>query len=150
ISYNQFTEPGSATIDGEEIKYWAELIKAKEAEIFAKYEHKYWGEYAGITHNKFGKGDAWYIGCYTSKEELKKVYKKAFDISEDLPEWPVIVRNGINPSGEKLHFIFNYSQNEESIICKYDKAMNIFDEKTYVKGDKISLRDYDLVVLKEV
>ncbi len=150
ISYNQFTEPGTATIDGEEIRYWAELVNVKEAEIFAKYEHKYWGEYAGITYNKFVKGDAWYIGCFTSKEELKKIYKKAFSISEDDPKWPLIVRSGINPSGEKLHFIFNYSQNEESIICKYEKAMNIFDEKTYAKGDKISLRDYNLVILKEV
>ena len=43
--YNQFTEPGTAKVNGETIEYFAELLNPKDCEVLAKYEHKYWGEY---------------------------------------------------------------------------------------------------------
>jgi len=150
MTYNQFTEPGTTTIDGQPVKYWAELLNAKSAQVFESYEHKYWGQYAGITYNRYGSGEAWYIGCYTTKEELKKVYKKAFGLSDNQEEWPVIIRSGQNKNGDKLHFIFNYSQDTVNVICKYTEVESLFDSKIYKKGDNISLKDFDVVILREL
>lgn len=150
MTYNQFTEPGTTTIDGQPVKYWAELLNAKSAQVFESYEHKYWGQYAGITYNRYGSGEAWYIGCYTTKEELKKVYKKAFGLSDNHEEWPVIIRSGQNKNGDKLHFIFNYSQDAVNVMCKYTEVESLFDSKIYKKGDNISLKDFDVVILREL
>ena len=77
MSYNQFTEPGKTKITGRPVKYFAELLKPEGAETLAGYEHKYWGTYAGITRNSREKGKAYYIGCYTDKDVLKDILRKA-------------------------------------------------------------------------
>lgn len=43
MSYNQFTEPGTAVLKGQKVQYFAELLKTEGAESLGNYEHKYWG-----------------------------------------------------------------------------------------------------------
>ncbi|MFR5152844.1 MAG: beta-galactosidase trimerization domain-containing protein [Ruminococcus sp.] len=38
------------------------------AEVLASYEHYNWKDYAAITRNHYGKGQAVYIGCMTDEE----------------------------------------------------------------------------------
>ena len=104
MSYNQFTEPGKTKILGRPAKYFAELLKPEGAETLAGYEHKYWGKYAGITRNCRGEGKAYYIGCYTDKDVLKDILRKAAEDAGVCTEaaqyaWPVTVRQGVNQYG---------------------------------------------------
>lgn len=154
ISYNQFTEPGKITLDGKKVEYWAELLNLEGAESLYKYEHKYWGKYSGITRNKFGKGHAYYVGCYTEKELLKEIYKKAMEDAElvdEIPavEWPIVIKNGENSLGKKLHYILHYSQENNELNCPYDNVNDILTDKVYKKGDVISLHDWDVIILEE-
>ena len=154
ISYNQFTEPGKTTLDGKKVEYWAELLNLEGAESLYKYEHKYWGKYSGITRNKFGKGHAYYVGCYTEKELLKEIYKKAMEDAElvdEIPavEWPIVIKNGENSLGKKLHYILHYSQENNELNCPYDNVNDILTDKVYKKGDVISLHDWDVIILEE-
>lgn len=153
ISYNQFTEPGKTTIDGRKIEYWAELLKLEGAESLYNYEHKYWGKYSGITRNGFGKGYAYYIGCYTEKDLLKEIYKKAMEdakLIDEIPEvsWPIIIKNGYNSLGKNLHYILHYSEENNKLKCPYDNVKDIFTGKVYKKDDVISLRDWDVIILE--
>ena len=56
MTYNQHTRPVNVTVAGAEARYWMELLNPTTAETMAHYEHKYWGKYAAITRNAFGKG----------------------------------------------------------------------------------------------
>lgn len=154
ITYNQFTEPGKATIDGNKVEYWAELLNLEGAESLYNYEHKYWSKYSAITKNKYGQGYAYYIGCYINKEIIKEIYINAFktaDLLKDIPKvsWPVIIRNGENSKGNKLHYVLHYSEENNILKCPYDNVKDILTGKCYKKDDIISLHDWDVKILEE-
>lgn len=154
MSYNQFTEPGRTKLMGRELKYFAELLKPEGAESLADYEHKYWGKYAGITKNAYGEGKAYYIGCYTEKEILKEILERAAadaGIREPGMEnrWPVILRQGINRYGRRICYVLNYSEEERTIRCPWDKVTDLLTGEVFSMGDEISLGDWNLRILEE-
>ena len=153
MSYNQFTEPSRVKVQGKSINYWAELIKVEGAECLAAYEHPYWHQYAGITKNSYGKGTAYYIGCYTDKETLKEIYQKAVvsaNLQDSLPNvvWPLIIRQGLNAAGKKLYYIFNYSENNMTFEWPYGTVTDIFTGKTICQGELIQCTDWGVNVLE--
>lgn len=152
MSCSQYTDPGKTRIKGRQVQYLAELLIPDEAESMADYEHKYWGIYSGITRHSYGKGFAYYIGCYTEKDVLKDLYKAALsDASVPAPEltWPVTVRSGVNQEGALLHYILHYSEDNRTISCPYEDVTDILTGKTYKKGEPISLKDWDVLILEE-
>ncbi len=152
MSYNQFTEPGRAKVNGEEIKYFSELLKPTTAEALYSYEHPYWKNYAAVTKNSYGAGTAVYVGAYLSKNLLKKVYKEALEaagISLCGEAWPVIIRSGVNERANKVHYILHYSEENREIICPYEGTCDLLTGKQYQKGDTILLKDWDVCVLEE-
>jgi beta-galactosidase len=154
LTYNQFTNPGRTRVKGKPVQYFMELLKPEEAEVLANYEHRYWEKYAALTRNKYGNGVAYYIGGFLEKEELKKIYELAVSdakIHQVFPsiQWPVIVRSGINGEGKKLHYIFNYSEDKQSVICPYEQVKDLLTGTEYKKDDTIILSDWNLVVLEE-
>ena len=155
VSCNQYTEPGRTKLEGRPVRYIAELLKTDEkgkTEILAKYEHKYWGAYAGITRHRYGSGSAYYVGCYTDKEILKEVYKKAAGDAEipvpDL-EWPVIIRSG-KVQDRTVHYILHYSEEDRTVSCPFRAARDLISGREYHAGDEISLKDWDALALEEV
>lgn len=154
MSYNQFTEPGKTRLRKEPISYFAELLKTEGAESLGNYEHKYWGQYAGITRNSYGQGAAYYIGCYTSKTILKEIFKRA---AEDAGireagmqyQWPVIVRQGKNQRGKKISYILNYSEDQQNIPCVWKKAKDLLTGNTFQEGENIFISDWNLRILEE-
>lgn len=152
MNYNQFTDPGKACVGGEKVQYFMELLNPEKAEKIAGYEHPYWGKYAGITKNRFGKGSAFYIGCYTDKKLLKDLYRKAAQEAHiSIPEysWPVTIRSGEIQDGRKLHYILHYSEEKQDILCLYEKAKDILTGKLYRKQDPIHLSDWAVLILEE-
>lgn len=155
VSCNQHTEPGRTKLEGRPVRYIAELLKTDEkgkTEILAKYEHKYWGAYAGITRHRYGSGSAYYVGCYTDKEILKEVYKRAAGDAEipvpDL-EWPVIIRSG-KVQDRTVHYILHYSEEDRTVSCPFRAARDLISGREYHAGDEISLKDWDVLVLEEM
>lgn len=152
MSYNQFTEPGKMRLKGQDVRYFAELLKKENAFSLADYEHKYWGEYSGITENHYGKGYAYYIGAYTGKEILKEVYERAAKQADlEIPnvKWPIIVRAGENKDGKMLHYLLHYSEETAAMQCPYDETTDILTGENYKKGDMILLSDWDVKILEE-
>lgn len=152
MSYNQFSDPGKTKIKGKSVSYFMELLQPSSAERLADYEHKYWGSYAGITRNSYGKGTAYYIGCYTEKELLKEILVRAAEdagIPMEYAKWPVIVRNGVNQLGKTIHYLFHYSEENGEWVCPYREVTDLLSGKKFKKGDKIPLKDWDVYVLEE-
>ncbi len=152
VTYNQFTEAENLTVDGAEVRYFAELLTAKEGDLLASYTHRYWGAYGAVSRNSFGKGYAYYIGCFLAKEKLKDYLRMAAQTAGiALPEhqWPVTIRNGVSPKGNPIHYVLHYSQENETIPCGYDHATDLLTGTKYQKGDPILLKDWDVLILKE-
>lgn len=158
ISYQQFTEPGRTVLRekntgaGSQIRYFMELLNRAGAESLADYDHPYWGKYAAVTRNAYGNGAAYYVGCYTEKKALKKVFGMAAEdagIEKPAFAWPVTVRSGRTKKGEKLHYILHYSETERTVACPYESAQDILTGNVYRKGEDIRLKDWDAVILKE-
>jgi beta-galactosidase len=59
----------------------------------------------------------------------------------------VTVRSGQNKEGHTLHYVFNYSEAEQYVVCPFDRATDLLTETEYRKGDTITLGDWDLVIL---
>ena len=159
IHYDEFTHTLNMKVGGREVKYVAELIKIDSATELYPYEHRYWDRYSAITCNEYGRGKAYYIGAYPDKEVLKKVLNQALaEIRkrQNMPisaGFPIITRSGVNEAGEELTYVFNYSLSDADIFIDGDNETgykDIITGKNYVKGDKIKLEDWDLVVLKKI
>lgn len=152
MSYNQFTEPGRSRLGGEELRYYMELLKPDKAESLAFYEHPYWKKYAGITRNSYGKGEAFYVGCFAKKDILKEIFGQAAEAA-GIPlspfAWPVTVRSGRTKEGTELHYLLHYSESPEQIACPYEEVKDLLTGTCYRKGDKMELKDWDVMILEE-
>lgn len=154
MNYNQFTEPGKTTLNGRKVSYFMELLKVEKAEVLFSYEHKYWGSFAAVTRNSYGKGSAYYIGCYTEKETLKDIYLKAAQdagIRREFKEvvWPLTIRSGVNQYGKRLHYVLNYSEAQQQVENPYECARDLLTDMSYKKGEKIHLSDWGVTILEE-
>ncbi len=162
IHHHQFTAPGTAKAAGKPVRYFMELLETDTAETIWQYDHKYWGKYAAATRNAYGNGYAFYIGCYTDKDNLKEIYKMALEGLKDTgllvnagsagkirAAWPVIIRSGRNEAGKRLHYIMNYSDEEKRVVCPFEKAVNLLDRKQYQKEETIAIKEWDLILLEE-
>lgn len=151
MTYNQYTRPVNTMVDGAEAQYWMELLNPTTAEVKASYQHKYWGKYATLTRNEFGKGHAWYLGTMLPKEKLKEyLLEVAADAGIQKPKecWPLVVRSGIGANGQKIHFLFNYSSDEKAILSQW-KGKDLLNKKEYEIGQKIYLKDWGVCILEE-
>ncbi len=144
VKYHQFTFPKNVglcgTLAGPEEEHQAnvfmELLIPETAEILASYDHYNWKEYAAVTRNTYGKGQAYYIGCMTDEQLLRRIFERAMEDAgvqvQTGAEFPIIVRKGINEYGKTVRFIFNYSAEERTV--QYDEA----DGTDLITGEKIS------------
>lgn len=151
MTYNQYTRPVNVTVDGTEAKYWMELLIPDTAEPKAFYNHKYWGKYAALTRNSFGKGHAWYLGTMISPEKLKEyLLLAAKDAGIEPPEqrWPLIQRSGTNDKGQKIHFLFNYSSEPASFKSQWNGTELLTDTK-YTREELIFLEEWGVRILME-
>lgn len=152
MTYNQYTRPVNVTVEGAEASYWMELLKPEGAEAVANYGHKYWGEYAAVTRNRFGKGNAWYLGTMLPPEALKKYLLQSAEDSGIVPEttlrWPFIVRSAMTPDGLPIHFLFNYSSEKTAVPCEW-RAKELLTGRAYQAGEMLALDDWSVCILEE-
>ncbi len=151
--YSQTTAPRGTTLLGREVDGWAELLVADGAETLARYRHRYWGAYAGITRGAYGKGFAYYIGCHTAKETLKEILLRAAadaGLAESLPKaaWPVIVRSGTAAGGAELHYLLHYRADPAEWECPYARATDLLTGESFRKGERIPLGAWGVRILQ--
>lgn len=151
MTYNQCTRPVNAAVDGAQAQYWMELLQPAGAASVRNYEHRYWGKYAAVTRNRFGKGAAWYLGTMLPPEELKKYLLEAVkDAGIPIPkvQWPVVVRSGIAKDETQIHFLLNYSQNNQNILSFWN-GTDLLTGKQYRANDPLTLSEWGCAVLAE-
>lgn len=163
IYYNQFTIPQNVSLKDDpfqvgnlnnKVNTWMELITATTADILAYYDHPVWGKYAAITQNKYGKGLATYLGCFTSEAILTKlieeVIKKAglWGEAQQL-SFPIITKEGVNEKGKRLHYLFNYSAKEKTFNYPFASGKELLTGVGIDKNSSVVLEQWGFKIIEE-
>jgi beta-galactosidase len=161
--YQQFTNIDKMSLSGNPfgldstdnyVSHWAELLVPETCKVLAWYNHPYWGKYAAITQNSFGKGTVIYFGSMPSKPILYKILADAvkdagaYTVDEQL-SFPLIVKNGVNQYNKNIHYYFNYSPAKKSFNYPYKTATDLLSKKTINTNQEVGLNSWDFVVMEE-
>jgi beta-galactosidase len=150
-SYEKVVGAANVTVAGKPIFHFAELLNANEVDCVYGYTHHYWGRYAAITSHSYGKGTAWYIGCFPDKDVLERIVKRAVEsagISLPASCWPMAYRSGMISPKTEMTFGFNYTSENRCISCPYDQVEDLITGRKYRRGNPIDLKDWGVMVLK--
>lgn len=134
------------------VYHWAELLVPEGAEVLANYVHPYWGKYAAIVRNSYGKGKVTYLGTWPSDAILENVIMQAVNaagIPKPEFKFPVIVRNGVNSANKNIHYIFNYSSIEKNIKYSFNDGVDLLTNSKALTGNSLIIKPWDLVIVEE-
>lgn len=166
VHYDQFTFPKNVGLTGEVIpekpdqkgnahpaaNVFMELLVSEGAEVLASYEHYNWKDYAAITRNHYGKGQAVYIGCMTDEETLKSVYKAVLpEAGVEIPEYhyPIIVRKGLNDLGKTVCHFLNYSGMELEMPYDYKNGIELLENTAVENGTALQMPAWGVKIVEE-
>ena len=166
VHYDQFTFPKNVGLTGEVIpekpdqkgnahpaaNVFMELLVSEGAEVLASYEHYNWKDYAAITQNHYGKGQAVYIGCMTDEETLKSVYKAVLpEAGVEIPEYhyPIIVRKGLNDLGKTVCYFLNYSGMELEMPYDYKNGIELLENTAVENGTALQMPAWGVKIVEE-
>ena len=166
VHYDQFTFPKNVGLTGEIIpkktdqkgnahpaaNVFMELLVSEGAEVLASYEHYNWKDYAAITRNHYGKGQAVYIGCMTDEETLKSVYKAVLPEADvEIPEYhyPIIVRKGLNDLGKTVCYFLNYSGMELEMPYDYKNGIELLENTAVENGTALQMPAWGVKIVEE-
>ena len=166
VHYDQFTFPKNVGLTGEVIpektdqkgnahpaaNVFMELLVSEGAEVLASYEHYNWKDYAAITRNHYGKGQAVYIGCMTDEDTLKAVYKAVLpEAGVEIPEYhyPIIVRKGTNDLGKTIRYFLNYSAVELEMPYEYKNGEELLENTSVEKGAALQIPAWGVKIVEE-
>ena len=120
--------------------------------MLASYEHCNWKDYAAITRNHYGKGQAVYIGCMTDEDTLKAVYKAVLpEAGVEIPEYhyPIIVRKGTNDLGKTIRYFLNYSAVELEMPYEYKNGEELLENTSVEKGAALQMPAWGVKIVEE-
>lgn len=166
VHYDQFTFPKNVGLTGEVIpekpdqkgnahpaaNVFMELLVSEGAEVLASYEHYNWKDYAAITRNHYGKGQAVYIGCMTDEETLKSVYKAVLpEAGVEILEYhyPIIVRKGLNDLGKTVCYFLNYSGMELEMPYDYKNGIELLENTAVENGTALQMPAWGVKIVEE-
>ena len=153
IQYDEFTLPDDVTVTcggkSSKARDWMEMVDCTTATPVAIYEHKHWGVHAAITENSYGKGRAMYLATLFGEDTLIEALKLFFGEpkNEFDASYPVVIKRGTNMQGEKIIYLLNYSDDEQTVTCYADGLKKLCDDSTVSAGDCIALAPWDFSIL---
>jgi len=117
----------------------------------AKYDHPYWGTYAAITENSYGKGHAYYVGAYINEETISSLYEYILQALElescrQKNKFPIINKTLLSKNGKLLDFYMNYSNESNKVEFSSAKGVSVFTEKKALRGETFDLKPWDLQI----
>ena len=160
--YQEFSNSKSLQLRNDPFKFgadknrasdWVEFIVPETASTLARYDDAFFGKYAAVTENKFGKGSFIYEGSLLSDEiQLFIVANKAKEIgllNDRQVSYPVVIRWGTNDQGKTIRYYLNYSGDEQQVVYQFNGGTELLGNKTIKKGDSLVLKPWDLAIVEE-
>jgi beta-galactosidase len=132
---------------------WEEFLVPDTAEVVTSFDDPYW-HFPAITRNKYGNGTLLYEATFlTDKlqcEVIRDVLKRAGLTSPDETLTRAVrTRHGRNREGKLLHYYFNYSGQEQSVLYAYGNGSDLLSGGSITRGKTFKLRPWDLAIVSE-
>ena len=129
LRYDRFTKPLSTELSSSAVSLpepvpvsdWMELLEPFEGtQVLCAYRHPAWNGTAAVTRNRYGRGQAIWLGCYFAPEGLDALLTALLPelgVSLSGPVFPVVHRTGTSTDGQQIDFWFNFSNEEQTVLC---------------------------------
>jgi beta-galactosidase len=134
---------------------WAELLINKDADVLAHYKEGLMKGYPAATSKSVGKGSITYVGTFLDDDSFKFLLRKvsekySLDLMGKSQGSRIIQKHATNAKGKKIHFYFNFSQENLSTSYQYLKGTSIFNtKKSFTKDSEITVPAVDLEIIEE-
>jgi beta-galactosidase len=133
---------------------WLEFLVPETAKVLASVNHPFFGKWATVTENDYGKGHLVYIGTVPSDELLNNTVKRSANRAGVLPlsgkyTFPLILREGTNDNGKKIHYLFNYSADAKQVAYPYGKSTLLLDNRSVKNGESVNIPAWGVVITEE-
>lgn len=140
--------------NGNRVSDIAEMLIPEGAKVLATYDHPFFGQWAAITQNRFGKGTMTYIGTNPSFEIMQKIFSEVAQtagISNQTGglSFPLIVRSGKNGEGKTIRYVFNYSSANQNFNYPFSGGKELLSGKSIAKNGNTSIAPWDLLIVEE-
>ena len=60
-----------------------------------------------------------------------------------------VTRSGKNDQGKTIRFYLNYSGKDQSCLFNFDKGVELLSNRALKKGDQVSLKPWDVLIVEE-
>ena len=136
------------------VSVWAEMLLPEGAEILARYDHHFFGQFPAITRNAFGQGTLTYEGTVLSDALQEKVLLDVLGRAgltgpdQELPP-PVRLRQGRGTAGKMLRYYLNYSGAPQSFEYPHPAGVDLLTGDAVAKGQQLTLEPWGLVIVEE-
>lgn len=139
---------------GNRVSTWAEMVELDTAKALAYYEHPFFGKYAALTRNVFGRGAVTYEGTVLSDElqraVLLDVLKAAGLTGADLTLPAAIrVKHGMANGGHRMHYYLNYSGMPQSVTYAYGAGTDVLGGRPVAAGATAAVGPWDVLIVEE-
>jgi len=159
FTYQEYSSlPGDMSLtDGSAytVSTWMEFLQLRTAQPLATVDHKFFGQWPCITENAYGKGHLIYIGTLPSADLLETLVARAADrkgiaTAERQCQFPVILRSGTNDQHRKVHYLFNYSYEEQTVSYPFANSKSLLDNQSLRNGQPVKIEPWGVVVGVEI
>jgi beta-galactosidase len=139
---------------GNQVSDWAEMLLLDTAKPLAYYDHPFFGKYAAITENRFGKGMVTYEGTVLSDALQQKVLERVLDQAQlmgpdqKLPAG-VRVKHGTGRAGKPFHYYFNFSAEARRVVYSYGAGMDMLSNHPVAKGGELGLEPWGVAIVEQ-
>ncbi len=139
---------------GNRVSTWAEMIELDTAKGLAYYDHPFFGKYAAVARNTFGKGAVTFEGTVLSDELQRAVVLdvlKAAGVSgpdQGLPA-AVKVKHGTANNGRRMHYYLNYSAAPQSFAYAYGAGADVLTGRPVAAGSTATVGPWDVLIVEE-
>lgn len=159
LTYDQFTQPQSVTLESSfcalpeicQVTDWMELLRPATAQALASYRHPVWGGIPAVTRNRFGQGEAVYLGCCFDQSGLEALLEKLLlEWGIPVPEqrFPLIVRQGTNQLGRRITYYLNYSAQPQACGCPGGREL--LSGADLVPGGRLELSPWGVAIVEQL
>ena len=107
-----------------------------------------------MTENAYQKGSALYLGAFFDDELLEPLLVSYLSrhgyegLSEDTPQFPLIVKRGTNDFGKNLCYYFNYSGEPRTVIHTGNAGTDLLTDTPVAAGAVLTLAPWGLAIVE--
>ncbi|MBO0985622.1 beta-galactosidase [Rathayibacter sp. SD072] len=136
--------------DGAAVTSWIESYETTDAEVLARYEHPFHGDYAALTSRAHGAGRVSTVGGLPDPRFAAAVLGWAGEVAGVAPWRPeagsVRVHSAVNARAERLHVVQNWSW-DDAVVAVPFAAEDLHSGEPVAAGAELALGPWDVRVL---